>query len=199
MDAGHDAGPMDAGHDAGPACPPEPPTPTTLAITEIMIESRSGSGDYGEWFEVENLGSCPIDLTGVVIESPTGGGTPVTHTVSGGTIPPGGYFVFAQSGDPAENHSLTYDYVYGAGTTGVVFNNSTDSLQLSLSGITLDGVMWGSTDFRVGASRQLSSTASPSANGDLSTSAWCDATDVYSMAPGGPYRGTPGAANRACP
>ncbi len=200
-DAGRDAGPPptpDAGHDAGPA-PPCTPTPSNLAIVEVMIESRTGSGDLGEWFEIENIGSCTVNLTGLIVESPTDAGAAVTHTVSVGVVPPGERFVFAQSGDSAENHGLPVDYVYGSGTAGVVFNNGADSLRLTYGGVEIDRVTWGSTDFRVGASRQLSSTASPTSNDSLASGAWCDSTDVYSMATGGPYRGTPGTANAACP
>ncbi|HEY8432322.1 MAG TPA: lamin tail domain-containing protein, partial [Sandaracinaceae bacterium] len=164
------------------------------------VAARPGSGDLGEWFEVENLGSCTIDLTGLTIESPGSSGTPATHVVTSGRVAPGELFVFAQSGNAMENYGLPYDYVYGAGTTGVVFNNGADSLKLRLGTIEIDRVEWTSpTDYRVGAARQLSSTASPLSNQDIGGSAFCDATDVYANVDGEPLRGTPGMPQRPCP
>jgi hypothetical protein len=196
-DAGTPDAGMDAGTDAGGGgdCAP---SSDNMMITEIMVASQSGSGDLGEWFEVRNLGSCPIDLSGLVIESPTAGGTPVTHTVSGGLLTAGGYFLFAQSGDPAENHGLSPDYAYGSGTSGVVFNNGGDELILSLGGTEIDRVAWGSTDYTPGAARQLTRGFSGD-NFGLNGSGWCDATELYSEAGGSSFRGTPGARNTLCP
>ena len=194
-----DSGPRDAGpRDSGTSgtCPP---SSLNLAIVEIMIASQSGSGDLGEWFEVRNLGSCAINLAGLEIDSPTGGGTPVIHTVTSGLVTAGGFFVFAESGDAGDNHGLAVDYVYGSGTTGVVFNNSADSLSLRFGGMPIDTVSWtGSTDYRVGAARQLSRGTEAADNSMVGSGNWCDATNVYSSS-GGTFLGTPGALNAACP
>lgn len=201
VDAGRDSGPADSGvvRDSGTGGTFCMPSPTNMAIVEVMVASQSGSGDRGEWFEVQNLGACPIDMTGLIVESPTGSGSPRTHEVTRGVLTAGGFFVFGQSGDPADHHGLPVDYVYGSGTTGVVLNNSTDSLILSFGGTEIDRVAWGSTDHRTGASRQLSRGAESGDNSSLGATSYCDSTDIYSSATGGPFLGTPGARNRACP
>lgn len=204
-DAGRDAGPMrdagmsdagrmpDAGRDAGMgACAP---SASTIAIVEVMVSSRTGAGDLGEWFEVKNIGSCTVNLAGLVIDSPTSG-SPRTHMVTGGIVAPGESWVFAQSGDSAQNHGLGHDYVYGS---TIIFENGTDSLGLTFDGAEIDRVAWTSTDFMHSASRQLSIGAMPTANSDLGTTSWCNSTNVYSSATGGPFLGTPQMNNATCP
>jgi hypothetical protein len=153
-----------------------------------MVASRTGAGDLGEWFEVKNIGACTVTLSGLVIDG--------AFTVASGFVAPGESFVFAQSGDPAENHGLPHDAVYGA---AISFANLGDSLVLTYGGTEVDRVTWGSTDYVAGSARQLSSTAAPASNGDLGAfGVWCDATSIYSS-DGGTYRGTPQAMNAVCP
>lgn len=189
MDSGRpDSGPpgTDGGRDAGPGvCAP---AAATIEISEIMVASQTGSGDRGEWFEIHNLSGCPIDLTGLEIDAG------VTHTMTSGLLTAGGFFVLAQSVVPAENHMLVPGYAYG---TTVTFANSAGVLVLRSSGMEIARVTWGSTDHRTGASRQLSRGATMATG--LGSSSWCDSTDVYSTATGGPYLGTPGMLNRPCP
>ncbi len=199
---GHDAGPSpDSGTDAGsiadggPTCAP---APGQLAIDEVMIASASGLGDRGEWFEVVNYGTCRVDLTGVIVESPTSAGAMKTATISAGTIAPGQHFVFALSGDAMDNHGLPVDYVYGVGggADEVILNNGADSLTLTAGMTVLDTVSWPSGGFTYGHARQLPPAVDPSMNS--SWSAWCDATSVYSTAGGSTFYGTPGTANTSC-
>ncbi len=182
---GPDAGPRP---DAGPGggCSADP---ATVTISEIMISSQSGSGDRGEWFELRNEMPCTVSLAGVDIVS---GG--VTHTIAAATLTAGGYLVLAQSADAGENHGLTPDYVYGPSLS---FGNGGGSLSLENGGTEIARVSWGSTDYRRSASRQLSAGARETEA--LSDARWCDSTAVYSMATGGPFNGTPGMANAACP
>ncbi len=178
--------------DAGPPRPCAP-TATTLAITEIMIASSSGSGDRGEWFEVLSSATCAMDLTGLVIESVAGAGAPVMHTVTSGMIPAGGYFVLAMSAVAAENHGLAHDYVYGV---TIAFANGGGTLRLRLGATVIDEITWPSGGFTYSSARQFPAGAALDMNGDWPM--WCDATSVYSMM-GGSFRGTPGMANGACP
>ena len=194
-----DSGPEDG--DSGPGDPEDAGTPTcapapgALAIVEVMIASQSGS-DRGEWFEVVNTGSCAVDLSGLELGSPTTDGAPVTHTVSTGVLSVGDHHVFALSGDPAGNHDLPWDYVYGTGTRSDVFlGNTGDVLTIAYAGIELDRVEWSSADYRQGATLQYPPGAAYSANCDISR--WCDAERVYSTT-SGTYFGTPGAPNDGC-
>ena len=172
------------------------PAPGRLAIVEVMIASQSGT-DRGEWFEVLNTGGCTVDLSGLVLESPTTAGIPVTHTVSMGLVAPGQHFVFAQSGDPVENHGLAWDYVYGTGTTADIFlgNSGDDLLLRDASGAEIDRVHW-ADGFTRGASREFPSDLSPSDNDDWAS--WCDSVALYSSA-GGLFYGSPGTRNGVCP
>lgn len=224
-DGGRDAGRHDAGRDAGPrrdsgftdagridASMPDAggmdaSVPDAgggdctlgegaLAIVEVMIAARSGPGDRGEWFEVVNTLDCTADLAGLVVVSPTAG-TEQSHTVTGGTIAPGQHFVFALSGDAAENHRLPHDYVYGTGSASdVLFANDADWLELRAGVTTIDRVEWPSGGFTHGRARQFPDGADPGDNGNWSR--WCDATDIYSDA-GGTFYGTPQRANGTCP
>ncbi len=188
---GMDAGPpmMDAGLGFDSGLTTCSPTPGSLEISEILIASQTGAADRGEWFELRNLGSCPINLAGLVIDV---SGT--THTVTAGLLTAGGFFVLAQSGDALENHELGQDYVYGP---ALRFGNSGGTLVLTHAGTEVARLTWTSTDHRTGRSRQLSRGATMP--GALGSTGWCDSTDVYSTAVGGPYLGTPGMVNAVCP
>ncbi len=187
-------GGIDAGHDAGGStCPVEA---GSLAIVEVMISSRSGSGDRGEWFEVVNTRDCTLDITGLVIVSPSGSGAEQMHTVTGGAVSAGQHYVFALSADAGENHLLPFDYAYGTGAaTDVVFNNDSDWIELRAGATVVDRVAWPSGGFTHGRARQFPAGSDPAANDDWS--GWCDATDIYSDA-GGTFYGTPQAANGSC-
>lgn len=171
------------------------PAGAALAIVEVMVASQSGT-DQGEWFEVANMGTCTVDLRGLVIGSPATDGTPVTHTVTMGEVAPGEHFVFALSGEPAENHELPFDYVYGTGTRADVFlGNSGDLLTVAYGGVELDRVAWTAEDFERGVSLQYPRGMSVTHNGDLAR--WCGSSRVYSTS-GGTFYGTPGAPNGDC-
>ena len=78
-----------------------------LAIVELMIASRAGSADDGEWVEVQSTRSCWLDLSGVTVESPRGAASANVAALPGGTeLAPGASFVVAASADPAKNHAL---------------------------------------------------------------------------------------------
>jgi hypothetical protein len=196
MDSGpRDSGPRDSGRDTGP--PGCRPAVGSLVIVEVMISSRSGAGDRGEWFEAVNTGSCSIDLAGVVIASGASTGGELTHTISGGSVAPSQRYVFALSSAIADNHALPHDYAYGSGAASdVIFNNTADWLELREAGVAVDRVVWPTGGFTHGRARQFPGT--PSATGNDIWSNWCDATMVYSTT-GGTFYGTPRMANGTCP
>jgi hypothetical protein len=57
-----DLPPFDAGE--GGLCA-APLAPGDLAIDELMIASMSGTGDHGEWLEIESARDCALDLQGL--------------------------------------------------------------------------------------------------------------------------------------
>lgn len=189
MDAGppFDAGPFDAGppFDAGDCAADS----AAITISEVMISSQSGSGDFGEWFELKNEASCTVSLAGLEIQSGAG-----SHTIASGILTAGGYFVLSRSGDAMENHELQTDYVYGS---SISLSNGGGALSILNGGTEIARVTWGSTDYLRGASRQLSRSAPESTS--LGGGNWCNSSAVYSMAAGGPFLGTPGMQNVECP
>lgn len=192
-DAAVDAG-TDAGWDAGMSiCSP---TAERLAIVEVMISSRSGSLDRGEWVELLNAGDCAIDLAGLVLAGTlAGGGTEATFTIPGGLLLPGARFVLAQSAVPAENHELDFDVAYTSSM--ITLDNGGDAIELRAGATVIDRVSWSATDFTHGFARSFPD-GRPIAD-NASQLAWCNASAVYSTSTGGPYRGTPSMPNGACP
>jgi hypothetical protein len=199
---GYDAGRPDAGppQDAGP--PPDagvPCAPATglVGISEVMISSRSGSGDRGEWFEVRNSGDCSVLLAGLAIVSPAADGNEKVHVVTGGLLYAGDSFVFALSALAIDNHGVPFDYAYGAGSAeDVVLDNGSDWLELRYLGASIDRVTWPNGGFTSGAARQFPAALPLGVNDDWGR--WCSASALYSTT-GGVFYGTPGVANDACP
>lgn len=78
-----------------------------LAVVELMITSRAGSGDDGEWVEIQSTRDCWLNLEGVTIESPRGQATPDIARITGRfELAPNDTFVVADSLDPLKNHKL---------------------------------------------------------------------------------------------
>jgi hypothetical protein len=103
--------------DAGPVGPPDgggprdycgaTVMPGDLAIVEIMITSRAGAGDQGEWVEIQSTRDCWLKLTGVTVESPRGAADAnVARAVADFELAPHGTFVVADSADPVKNNAL---------------------------------------------------------------------------------------------
>jgi hypothetical protein len=98
---GPDSGTVGRAYCAGPLAAGD------LVVTELMITSRAGSGDDGEWVEITSTRDCWLALKGVSIESPRGAGATDSTTIDQDLdLAPGGTFIVADSADPAANHSL---------------------------------------------------------------------------------------------
>ncbi len=107
VDAGLPPSPLDdGGSPTDPLCETAV-GPADLVVTELMIASRSGSNDTGEWVEITSTRDCRLSLEGLTIASPRG--TTGTNTVTIREpleLPPHGRFLVAASADPAKNHDL---------------------------------------------------------------------------------------------
>ena len=112
-----------------------------IIFTEIMQNPNVVSDNMGEWFEIHNTTSSPIDLLGMQIIDDD-------HTVSeeGFTIlqsliiPANGYLLFANNGDVATNGGLPIpNYVYDPSLT---LGNGADGIQLQCQGTVIDIVVW---------------------------------------------------------
>ncbi len=170
---------------------PVAPTAGALVISEIMQNpSAVGDGD-GEYFEVYNPTSDPIELNGVVISDD---GTNM-HTISSSVVvPAGGYAVLANNGDSGTNGGYTVDYVYGA---SIGLGNGADEVVLTFEGTEIDRVNYdGGPNFPdpTGASMILNPNNLTAADNDSGEN-WCISTSMY----GAGDNGTPGAANDMCP
>ncbi len=78
-----------------------------LRIVEILVDSIAGTGDKGEWIEIENARSCTVNLDGVRVSSPRVATAADEAIISGTTLlPPGERFIVASSTSGAVNGGL---------------------------------------------------------------------------------------------
>lgn len=102
-----------------------------IMITEILQNPDAVSDANGEWFEVYNTTSSPIDINGWIIKDDDSD----SHTISNGgalEVPANGFLVLGKNGNAGTNGGVMVDYQY----SGLTLGNSADELVLLLS----DGV-----------------------------------------------------------
>ncbi len=163
----------------------------SLVINEMMADPlrATGGASFGEWFEVYNYGTTPIDMNGWTIGS-TG---QATHTISSSVVvAPGGYAVLGRGLDVTKNGGVVIDYNYFNGNASTtVFLDVTDVLVLKNgAGATVDSVRWvNSTTMAKGATRALRDASVE--NADVDGSNWAYSTTPF----GDGDLGTPDAAN----
>lgn len=161
--------------------PARTPEPGDLYVSEIMVRSRAGSGDTGEWFEVRNVSAAPLVLDDCELFDNG------SHAIAASlTVDPGDYLVFGAS---TEN-GLAPDYVYDT----LALNNGGETLGISCGGVVIDDFDYPGSLVTLGASMQLVA--------DPLTPETADDNDNWCVAPadatygGTALRGTPGAENR---
>ncbi|HEX5726404.1 MAG TPA: DNA/RNA non-specific endonuclease [Longimicrobiaceae bacterium] len=158
-----------------------------IIINEIMADPSAVADASGEWFEVYNASSTPIDLQGWKIAS----ANDAVHTIGTSVVvPAGGYAVLGRNANTATNGGVTLAYSYATAPTPNLANSTTDWLALrDASGASVDSVFWGSPQPPSGASRGL---AAPGLDNTVMAGAnWTTQTTVF----GAGDRGTPGATN----
>jgi Lamin Tail Domain len=169
-----------------------------LVINEVMANPAnfvSNPDATGEWFEIFNAGSLPVDLEGLVIaDSAASGRRPYHRIATSIVVPSGGYLVLGNSTNTTSNGGVPVDYAYGA---ALAFANSLDAVKVArvvgTDTLTLDRTQYSNaaTSAVDGVSRELINPALDNSNMDGSNWAGALATAVYG--PGG--RGTPKAQN----
>lgn len=176
--------------DAGPegVCD-RPLAPGDLLIDELMIESVAGTGDYGEWIEVQNTLDCTVDLRGLHGECPSGAKVRTLDVTDDVWILPGGTFVIADSDNPAENHYLPGTIVVWSGQPGDVLRNKGGTVSLMMNGALVDTVTYPALKLTVGTS--VAFPANCPANSRSDWTAW--QVSNASWFPG--FLGTPNAPN----
>ena len=167
-----------------------------LVINELLANPGGTITDAsGEWFEVYNAGSRPVEMQGLVIADSAASGRRPFHLINSSLeVPPGGYVVLGNSTNTVDNGGVPVDYAYANALT---FANSLDALKISrvmgTDTLTLDRVQFASAAISAqnGVSRELKNPALDNVNMDGSN--WADVLVTAVYGPGG--RGTPKAQN----
>jgi DNA/RNA endonuclease G (NUC1) len=166
-----------------------PPPPPSIVITELMADPFQVAATFGEWFEVYNAGTTPIDLVGFTIGST---GQPNRTISSSVVIAPGAFAVLGRDDNISRNGGAVVDFNYFTGSSAsTIFLDDTDELSLRDGfGQLVDVVRWtnGSTMAR-GVSRALRDVSADNANVDGIN--WAYSTATY----GSGDFGTPRAPN----
>ncbi len=128
--------------------------PGDLVVSEVLANPAAVSDSAGEWLELYNTTTVPLDINNLVLRD---NGTNA-HTVSTTAplwINPGDYLVLGRSGDTSSNGGYTPDYVYRDFTLA----NSIDSIILEWNQQTIFALSYSSADGfgEAGVSMQLGS------------------------------------------
>lgn len=111
-----------------------------LAIVELTIASRPGSGDPGEWFEVKSMRTCILDIGGVVITSPRGTATDSVTIPTNTLLNPGETFVVADTLDTTKNNGLPSP-IFAFEKTDVLKNDG-DTISITKGATTIDALTY---------------------------------------------------------
>lgn len=167
-----------------------------LVITEFMKDPSAVPDNKGEWIELYNTTTHPINIEGWTL-SDAGSNS---HTFDNGkqliVIPAGGYRVIGNNADPATNGGVIVHHQY----SGFTLANGADSILLtSRSGKLVDrvdyddGIFWPDLP---GQSISLNPASTNPYKNDRPFN-WCHSTTL--MFPVGIDTGTPSALNDTCP
>lgn len=166
-----------------------------LVIVELMIASKSGAGDTGEWVEIQSTRDCWLNVKGVSVESPRGSSEPDRATIHDDfELTPHGTFVVANSLDPAKNHGVTGKVI--AWEISDVLKNDGDTVTVKLDGLEIDSLTYPArVDLTPGSALAFPSDCALSDR--LAWDRWSFAPSEYSAG----YNGTPNAGNTdvSCP
>ena len=174
-----------------PAAPPV--AVGDVIITEFMADPDNLTGaaaQSGEWFEVYNTTSAPIELQGCAVTGNTDSFSIDTSVI----VPAFDYAVFANNGDVTANHGVVADYVWA----GFALGNSGDSISVDCDlglGLTpIDAIAYSSSDETNAVALQLDPNYYDGVAND-SINVFCDSTTPYG---GDGNLGTPGGTNPIC-
>jgi hypothetical protein len=152
-------------------------------ISELMVDPKALTDAEGEWFELFNPGSEPLDLAGCSLAD----GSAQHHTIpTHVTIPAGGFASVARGDQPGFSPSVV---------TTFSLKNSADVLEISCGGVAIDRVEYDKSrgfPLAAGLAMSLDSRSSSAARND-DGGAWCLAVEAYAT-----DFGTPGRPNPPC-
>jgi hypothetical protein len=123
-----------------------------LAIVELMITSRAGSGDDGEWVEIQSTRTCTLKLRGVTIDSPRGALDGDTVTIDEDfDLAPYGTFAVASMSTTAQTLGIP-GKVFSWSATDALKNDG-DTVNVSMGLTTIDSLTYPSfTNLEAGRS-----------------------------------------------
>jgi hypothetical protein len=167
-----------------------------LVINEVLANPGGTILDAnGEWIELYNAGTLPVDLQGLVIADSAASGRRPYHLISSSvSVAPGGYVVLGNTTNTTNNGGVPVDYAYGA---ALQLANSLDAVKVArvvgTDTLTLSRTQFSSPGISAvnGVSRELTNPALDNSNMDGSN--WADPLVTAVYGPGG--RGTPKAEN----
>jgi hypothetical protein len=145
-------------------------------------------GNFGEWFEVRNRLTVPVDLQGVTVHDLDKDDFVIAGSL---VVEAGGVVVLAVAEDSILNGGVRADYDYSA---NFGLSNDEDALVLQFATTVLDVVTW-APGFPLESGRSMSLDPSGDATTNDFADAWCLGDMLYGVA----GRGSPGALNPACP
>lgn len=163
-----------------------------LAISEIFPNPDGGDGDgFGEYVELYNASSAPIDLEGLrLVASRLDGDDAKGHVIGKLSIEPGQYLVLVNA--PADEMPVFANYTYGASLGAL--RNSNGRIALGCGSETIDEAVYETS--ADGKAIELDGASPPDSVRNDDMTSWCEAIhEITSMA--GNY-GTPGAPNMTC-
>lgn len=181
------------------ACPPEQKPGEAckgrvmgdLVITEVMIDPE-GSDTGGEWLEVFNTLSTPVDLKGLTLYArDIDGSGAKSHAIRAGTAPARGYFTMGDIRSGPNPAWINYSYADALGS----FGNSRGVVGIRC-GTTVLAEFTYHAAAKAERSRMLNGLEEPTATIAAVEANYCDAPagSVYS----GTNAGTPGQRNPQC-
>jgi hypothetical protein len=167
-----------------------------LVLNEVLANPGGTISDAnGEWVELYNAGTRPVNLQNLVIADSAASGRRPYHLISSSlVVPSGGYVVLGNTTNTTNNGGVPVDYAYGA---ALQLANSLDAVKISrvygTDTLTIDRTQYASAAISAqnGISRELKNPALDNSNMDGSN--WADALVTAVYGPGG--RGTPKAQN----
>lgn len=158
-----------------------------FGITELNPLPKTGVVD-GEWIEISNFSSTPMDLKDWSLDF---GGTAGTYTFTSSVVlPANGRILLGQSATAGDG--LTVNHVYG-NTFSLADDEGT--LSLEYQGTAYSTASWLAADLTEGTSVQLDSFSPAMLYAANVQALSCPGTAVYGTVG---QRGTPGAANSKC-
>ena len=172
------------------------PAAGDVIVSEILINPGAVDDTQGEWFEILNLTSATIDLSGWVLSDRDTDSLVISPTAAL-LLPPGDYVVLGRSDVPGTNGGAPVDWAYG---TAFTMANGDDEIVLTAPGGLEVFALEYTSSFPnpSGIATQLSgATLTWPASQDL-VGSWCLASDAGAGTFGMGDTGTPGQQNPSC-